>query len=210
MFEKVVTMEDEIFTVINTGTETISESVKAVIIVKGKCISPSLIKSVKMVVFPDDPRSTTVLDGTFRNMVLFADTTYGPHIDGYYFNRLTRFDGESDMDLLKRLYYETYPDERPVGDIPVSIENATQSIKNRINELVKKSIDDFVNKGREQLVEMIRKDHETELVLGNVYHLTSDLDANSLAIMKERFEKELDSDDLFIENDTLKIRLTEH
>ena len=208
-------MEGEKFAIWDgTAFNIIPGSARAVLIPNGKVIPASfLLPPVRTVVFLGNPYNATHVDMINENMKLFAGMCYQRQ-GGPYFNPLTRLDGESDMDLLKRLYYEAYPDEKPVENTTSNqIEppsNATHSIRNQINEIVHKSITDTVNRECDRLVERIRKDGEDKLVLGRTYPLTPELDVRNVHIMKEEFGKVLEREDLFIERGQLWICVNHH
>lgn len=207
-------MEGEKFVIWNGTADVIPRSAIAILIPNGTHIPVSVLQPpIRTVVFLGNPYDATVVAGIYENVKLFAGMCYQRQ-GGPYFNSLTRLDGESDMDLLKRLYYEAYPDEKPVENTtsnqiePAS--NATLSIRNQINEIVRKSITDTVNRECDKLVEQIRKDGEDKLVLGETYPLTPVLDDRNVHIMKEEFGKVLEREDLRIEKGRLWICVNNH
>lgn len=204
-------MQDERFVIVKKAVPvSVQNNARAILIEKDGCISLAGFRSLQLVVCLGNPRRAVSREHIDPKIVLYVVPYYGNVIGRYTF---TRIDGESNMDLLKRLYYDNFPDVMPItnpAEQTAETRKGPQSIQDKLDEFVNKSIILTVNRRCEELVDEVAQDYEKELVLGKTYCLTQVLDEKSLAIMQEEFEKVLNPEDIFIDGNKLMLYLTKH
>ena len=226
-------MQDERFVIAKKAVSvSVQNNARAILIEKDGCISLAGFRSLQLVVCLGNPFGAFNYHFVGPETIVYIPFHYH-HIKCDFIARVfTRIDGESDMDLLKRLYFKDYPEGKPEmiatpkNDLdslgkPAKMIAITKngsnlfvrpteisSIQDVLDEHVNNSIIDVIKVRCEKLVEEVAQDRAKGLVLGNTYCLTQVLDEKSLAIMQGEFGKVLNPEDIFIASNKLMLYLT--
>lgn len=205
----------------------IKEGVKAILIPKGmdNIEEKKIPDSVKVIVTLESIGNVVIIENVSDDVALFSLK----HVYGDRVRSFVRKSGESDFQLLKRLYKQVCAEEAkkvPIfgheesvvingsikADVLPAIEIAPSvsedaSLQYTINDIIERSI----KQRCENLIKDMERDLKSNLFLpGRSYVLVSNVSKEDLDNAKEMFGKILNKDDLVIGNTTLTFVVRRH